>query len=55
MDTLHFSIAEGEQKIEALHEIQEVRAVYRKMGISAQKIHEISKKELESKNERDDD
>ena len=38
------------RKMEALKEIQELRAVYQKAEISAQKVHKISREELEQIN-----
>lgn len=37
------------RKKEALEKIKEARAIYRKSGISAEEIYQISKKELEGK------
>jgi len=37
------------RKKEALKRIEEARAIYHESGINAEEVHEISKKELESK------
>ena len=37
------------RKKEALEKIKETRAIYRRSGISAEELYEISKKELENK------
>ena len=40
---------EKTRKIEALQKIKEVRAIYSKSGIKADKVYEISKNELEER------